>query len=616
MEQIAAGIGTSRRRRLERYKRSQGWVPPDERPFPWTQLKKWIELLVSWYTGNPLPEDADLMAPLTEEEWTEEDKRSLTVFRLKQDRHSISRRRREREKKKKEAEAGGEKAGEKEGDKGAADEKKATGQFNVHMKEGNNSSFNNRNISNRNNNNNDDDDVNKSGENNHVKAKKIHENEEESGLSSLESGIGDSSSTLNGVASTNANFFVNFSKEKPRRSSAESLYTVDMRIDKSGDSDIFLLSETNSESSKASSATSSSKSTETILLKPIAAVQEEQDQQRHDFERIATQRRNERLQHIVIILIYLSIFVAANWLIIHWSHVENVDDYVCQDGAFCHGHGVCYLRLKETGGTVKAFRCFEGYDPDSFCRHRIITDPTFYECTPYNPCYHGDCVQERCCFGERIAVTCVCPRGYVGRFCQHHVCDMTLIMSDGDWIQNWIYVEDEPLQAFFDGKGIPVCFNGGKCLKTNDNDKPYRCHCPAGKKGEWCELDLCFAKGKTHDHPMFCKNNGRCNWEEGGCLCPEGYSGETCELICPAAYIDEKKGKKYCMVGTDYMVPSSIRVKGTENTFCPVRRDGVEYDSRKVCDPWKDKGGMPLRTTATPLVGYISDWLPIWRRKF
>ena len=193
-------------------------------------------------------------------------------------------------------------------------------------------------------------------------------------------------------------------------------------------------------------------------------------------------------------------------------------------------------------------------------------------------------------------------------------------MTDENWIQNWIYVDDQPLQAWFDGKGIPVCFNGGKCLKTNDAKKPYRCHCPAGKKGEWCELDLCFAKGKTHDHPVFCKNNGRCNWEEGGCLCPEGYTGDTCEFLCPTAYVDEEKQKRYCLVGTDYQVPSSVFLAGTMDIFCPVHRDNKHYDSQKVCRALKNvtspSGGTVPQPSWVQLYGYPSDWIPIWKRKF
>ena len=180
-------------------------------------------------------------------------------------------------------------------------------------------------------------------------------------------------------------------------------------------------------------------------------------------------------------------------------------------------------------------------------------------------------------------------------------------MTDENWTQNWIYVEHEPIQAWFDGWGIPVCFNGGLCLKTGNEAKPYRCHCPEGWKGEWCELQLCFAKGKTMNQPIFCQNNGRCDWVEGGCTCPEGYTGETCELPCPAVYIDEKEGKKYCMVGTDSMMATSLFLSGTLDIFCPVPRDNRVRDSKNLCSG--DSQYQPLHRMAP-------GWQTIWKKKF
>lgn len=82
---------------------------------------------------------------------------------------------------------------------------------------------------------------------------------------------------------------------------------------------------------------------------------------------------------------------------------------------------------------------------------RIIIDSNFYECQPFNPCHRGDCIQDRCCFGEKKPVNCDCPANYVGRFCQHQICDPKL--ADKRWKENWMYVESDPVVGITDGLG-------------------------------------------------------------------------------------------------------------------------------------------------------------------
>lgn len=72
------------------------------------------------------------------------------------------------------------------------------------------------------------------------------------------------------------------------------------------------------------------------------------------------------------------------------------------------------------------------------------------------------------------------------------------------------------------------CLNGGTCRETGTLEK-YRCSCPDGFDGLFCEVDRC--KG-------FCENNGRCIIHPvigPTCSCQNNFSGERCEIdnLCP-----------------------------------------------------------------------------------
>ena len=135
---------------------------------------------------------------------------------------------------------------------------------------------------------------------------------------------------------------------KKEPSSDESLYTVNMMPSNSQPGLAFSVDSNVSSSVSASTFQSSvaSQASSSFSLKPVAAVLEEQDQALQDRERVSTQRRNDQLRHVFIIMMYVAVFLFANWVLINWSYVEDHDKYVCRDSAFCHGNGVCYLKLK------------------------------------------------------------------------------------------------------------------------------------------------------------------------------------------------------------------------------------------------------------------------------
>ena len=55
----------------------------------------------------------------------------------------------------------------------------------------------------------------------------------------------------------------------------------------------------------------------------------------------------------------------------------------------------------------------------------------------------------------------------------------------------------------------------------------FKCKCPAGFRGDRCEIDI----NECEIDP--CKNGGECvdQTNDYKCLCPAGFSGKNCQVI-------------------------------------------------------------------------------------
>jgi hypothetical protein len=107
---------------------------------------------------------------------------------------------------------------------------------------------------------------------------------------------------------------------------------------------------------------------------------------------------------------------------------------------------------------------------------------------------------------------------------------------------------------------------------------------------------------------------GVCDEVNGGCLCEAGHSGEACEVPCPAVYIDEKKGMKYCLIGSDENV-EEIQIKRGRpiNAYCQIVPNNQEADDNNLCPnlgPSYIKGQPMLPAKAR------KEWEQIWKDKF
>ena len=82
-------------------------------------------------------------------------------------------------------------------------------------------------------------------------------------------------------------------------------------------------------------------------------------------------------------------------------------------------------------------------------------------------------------------------------------------------------------QVNIDECGSDPCQNGGTC---QDGENGYRCRCPAGYEGIYCQLDVSVCREQHANDVLLlstttCQNGGRCLDGPGldyQCLCPEG----------------------------------------------------------------------------------------------
>jgi hypothetical protein len=75
---------------------------------------------------------------------------------------------------------------------------------------------------------------------------------------------------------------------------------------------------------------------------------------------------------------------------------------------------------------------------------------------------------------------------------------------------------------------VSVCKNNGTCVDL-DVGLEYRCECPIGYTGEYCETEI----NECESNP--CLNNGQCLDRIGSyqCVCQIGYNGTNCEIESP-----------------------------------------------------------------------------------
>lgn len=96
--------------------------------------------------------------------------------------------------------------------------------------------------------------------------------------------------------------------------------------------------------------------------------------------------------------------------------------------------------------------------------------------------------------------------------------------TNNDWNLNIIYNE-YIFFFFFLAKCVIPCLNGGKCKGNNV------CRCPAGFKGDHCEI------GRRSPQRSACTRacrNGTCQ-PDNTCLCEPGWFGKLCNKNKPWA---------------------------------------------------------------------------------
>lgn len=222
-------------------------------------------------------------------------------------------------------------------------------------------------------------------------------------------------------------------------------------------------------------------------------------------------------------------------------------------------------------------------------------------CTEIIICFHNPCKHGGTCV-ENPTAPCVCPKGYIGTYCQDHVCEPnpcinggTCAVEEGNGHQKWTFKCICP--RGFDGKlcHIPdrcldfICLNGGTCvdaLSTQDAAadsevistyvRDVFCQCLPGFTGKRCENQICdmcdknavcinnrcvckqnfVGNGyycKERENPCKsnpCQNGGNCTLgpdRSYNCQCVNGYCGRHCETICDPCASNPCKNNGTCM---------------------------------------------------------------------
>ncbi|KAJ3584915.1 hypothetical protein NHX12_013638 [Muraenolepis orangiensis] len=168
-----------------------------------------------------------------------------------------------------------------------------------------------------------------------------------------------------------------------------------------------------------------------------------------------------------------------------WSPISGVCERVSCGPPLHVAHGVVRGAVFQFGD-VAAYSCFAGYAMEGPGRSRCLengtwTAPPACRAVCWLQCQNGGVCQR--------PNTCVCPEGWMGRFCQEPIC-------------------------------ILPCLNGGRCKA------PYQCSCPHGWTGTRCHTAVCATP---------CLNGGRCS-RPNRCHCSQGWSGHDCSRKRRSSY--------------------------------------------------------------------------------
>jgi Notch-like protein len=145
-------------------------------------------------------------------------------------------------------------------------------------------------------------------------------------------------------------------------------------------------------------------------------------------------------------------------------------------------------------------------------------------------------------------LTCVCPKDFIGTFCEKLSCSGFTCLNSGTCnltgicqcqpaysgskceICNYItlFLILLNILQFYQvigclAGGPYTCQNGGNC--TNTNGIGY-CRCSNGYSGSYCTTSIGCVAGSQYT----CLNGGSCNTNTGECQCAFGFGGSTCFL--------------------------------------------------------------------------------------
>ncbi|XP_006904517.2 protein crumbs homolog 1 [Pteropus alecto] len=217
----------------------------------------------------------------------------------------------------------------------------------------------------------------------------------------------------------------------------------------------------------------------------------------------------------------------------------------------CQGNATC---VNTPGERSFLCECSPGYSG-------MTCETAIGSCGP-SSCQHGGICSE-----DPVQPVCLCPAGYIGRFCELDQGVNCELEADGCWAQpcqNGATCRDAPGAYFcdcapgflgdhceldIDECASEPCLHGGLCV---DEGNRYSCHCTgSGFTGTHCEtlLPLCWSKP--------CHNNATCEDSAGNytCHCRPGYTGAQCETDVDECDSDPCQARGACVAlssGTEH----------------------------------------------------------------
>ncbi|XP_026284194.1 sushi, von Willebrand factor type A, EGF and pentraxin domain-containing protein 1 isoform X1 [Frankliniella occidentalis] len=198
-----------------------------------------------------------------------------------------------------------------------------------------------------------------------------------------------------------------------------------------------------------------------------------------------------------------------------WLHSTNCASHMCQNGGSCRALSLGFVTCDCPFG-------FYG----SFC------ESVYYHCNS-SPCLNGgQCVQN-----YPMGYTCKCPSGYIGKNCEEEIDDCSPNpclnnstcedLSDGYFCDCSDGFRGANCEENIDDCVSKPCGDNGLCV---DGISSYTCTCVDGYSGQNCEtepVDTCL-----ENNP--CMNGATCLTTPNGmhkCICPFGFEGNNCGII-------------------------------------------------------------------------------------